>query len=528
MSNMLSNRACVALCATVASGAAAVALADQFQGAYPDFDPTSEQVTFAATEIRGPVGPQYLTGGSRRVAFAGGPSTGLIHVNRYDQDGDWLQNADWQFGQIGSVSMVHSMERQTGSNNVVLAGETNAFGAGLGVFLMRINPGLGWDAPFARIYSATPFADDPPCVSLRALPDASLTFTARRVRQTAMDGALIHTDANGTPIFFRYYFDPASPTFGRVSFNDVRPVDDGYVVVGYIAASATTPKSTLLLRTDPAGNFVWARVYMPIAIAAESTGQALDVLPDGRIAFVSRLITGGATVGSQFIMANPAGFPIWSRNYFGFVAAHAALELDDCGQVVCAGTVQTTLVGSDRSAATFLDLAGTPIRTIAYNVPRPEITHGKALELTGDGGTLVAGDRLSTANTPRDIHIAKGNALGVTGCNEMRFNPQIDARLPEVLTRSMQFNPDGASTFVQPVPITTQLAPDIYCSRCEGDLNGDGAVGLPDLAQLLATFGLCEGSAGYNPNADLTDDCSTCIGLSDLSRLLAVFGTVCP
>ncbi|MEP0847031.1 MAG: hypothetical protein HRF50_09450 [Phycisphaerae bacterium] len=56
----------------------------------------------------------------------------------------------------------------------------------------------------------------------------------------------------------------------------------------------------------------------------------------------------------------------------------------------------------------------------------------------------------------------------------------------------------------------------------EGDLDGDGDVDLADLSQLLTSFGLCVGDAGYDPAADL--DGSGCVDLPDLSALLTNFG----
>lgn len=67
---------------------------------------------------------------------------------------------------------------------------------------------------------------------------------------------------------------------------------------------------------------------------------------------------------------------------------------------------------------------------------------------------------------------------------------------------------------------------DVNCDIPIGDITGDGAVNLTDLAILLAAFGLNQGDAGYVAAADL--DGSNSIGLSDLALLLANFGSSCP
>jgi len=58
---------------------------------------------------------------------------------------------------------------------------------------------------------------------------------------------------------------------------------------------------------------------------------------------------------------------------------------------------------------------------------------------------------------------------------------------------------------------------------CRGDLDGDRAVGLTDLARLLANFGMSFGANG----ADGDMDCDGDVEVSDLEALLSVYGTVC-
>ncbi len=58
--------------------------------------------------------------------------------------------------------------------------------------------------------------------------------------------------------------------------------------------------------------------------------------------------------------------------------------------------------------------------------------------------------------------------------------------------------------------------------QCPADLDGDGQVGLSDLALLLASYNLCAGDPGYLPDADLDHD--GCVNLADLSLMLSAYG----
>lgn len=59
---------------------------------------------------------------------------------------------------------------------------------------------------------------------------------------------------------------------------------------------------------------------------------------------------------------------------------------------------------------------------------------------------------------------------------------------------------------------------------CHGDIDGDGDIGLSDLAQLLANYGIGTGMTYEDGDLDGDGD----VDLSDLAALLAVYGTSCP
>ena len=79
------------------------------------------------------------------------------------------------------------------------------------------------------------------------------------------------------------------------------------------------------------------------------------------------------------------------------------------------------------------------------------------------------------------------------------------------------------------VVVAMSLAPSAARGEvrgCLGDIDGDGAIGLGDLAILLAAYDTCVGDPFYDPDADLDE--SSCVVLGDLALLLSLYGTTCP
>jgi hypothetical protein len=76
----------------------------------------------------------------------------------------------------------------------------------------------------------------------------------------------------------------------------------------------------------------------------------------------------------------------------------------------------------------------------------------------------------------------------------------------------------------EPIPVHQAFA--LMASDCPEDLDGSGAIDLPDLADLLSRYGSCVGDAAYSPAADFDND--GCVNLPDLAQLLSVYGQICP
>jgi hypothetical protein len=81
------------------------------------------------------------------------------------------------------------------------------------------------------------------------------------------------------------------------------------------------------------------------------------------------------------------------------------------------------------------------------------------------------------------------------------------------------FDPNDVN-FTNPLDVYMTTSP----SDCFGDLNGDGEIGLSDLAELLSNYGTTSGATYEDGDLDGDGD----VQLADLAALLAVYGTQCP
>ena len=88
-------------------------------------------------------------------------------------------------------------------------------------------------------------------------------------------------------------------------------------------------------------------------------------------------------------------------------------------------------------------------------------------------------------------------------------------------------NQGGPAIGANGVLVVAGVGTDVRAYRnppsCPGDLNGDHAIDLTDLAELLSNYGL----TGATPaDGDLNGD--TLVDLTDLAQLLSLYGTFCP
>lgn len=149
---------------------------------------------------------------------------------------------------------------------------------------------------------------------------------------------------------------------------------------------------------------------------------------------------------------------------------------------------------------------------------------------TGIGGRNVTVNK-GTRNTRTSPHEV-GHCLGCThesgGGDEHNLMTQTrDAAADD----NENINMDQKMTAQGSPYLNSFIIPLYFCitfplsdsSPSPGDVNGDGAVTLTDLATLLANFGTLSGATRAQGDMDFDHD----VDLTDLARLLAVYGSTC-
>lgn len=170
--------------------------------------------------------------------------------------------------------------------------------------------------------------------------------------------------------------------------------------------------------------------------------------------------------------------------------------------------VETVVTEADKPARIALDIGGGKIYWTDYVV---DVVRRANLDGSDVEDLYVVGANLNPGGIVLDLDEGKvywGQAVTTNRDKIMRMN--LDGSDPEnVLTGNF-----GIITYFAFVPEPSTPCPD---------LDGDGVVGLSDLAKLLSNYGTMSGMSFEDGDIDGDGD----VDLSDLALLLADYGTVC-
>jgi len=251
---------------------------------------------------------------------------------------------------------------------------------------------------------------------------------------------LIRTDANGDTLFTRIYGGADSNQ--GVEF--LETADGGFVIIGKTFTQSLGESDILMLRTDAAGDLVWAKSF---GESLWDEGAGIITLADGNYFISGSTISFGQGDFDILLMkTDTSGNILWGKTYGGTKtdASYTARENSD-GSIVASGYTNSLgyghnlrmsdldgALGGDRgddSTNVFLmkvNAVGDTIWTRTYgDGAQDEAFHFSKMP---DGGYLLPGVSTSYTNTTDSTQmlVIRTDSLGYSGCHEQDGHPIID------------------------------------------------------------------------------------------------------
>ncbi len=253
-------------------------------------------------------------------------------------------------------------------------------------------------------------------------------------------------------------------------------------------------------------------------------GPAINPDIDTRLGTLTPFAGGGSLVGVYRIA--DLGYEFWYDSI-----DPASGSADVLGTFQFLGVLNGWLIERDPTTGQFPTLAGQGLGSTAWPQVADQYvgqTYNTAHGLAGGSATIEEGH-------PNDVFTAPGNGGEALSDFGGDLGAYLDAVVVPMLPASAErfvylegagfginnaTDPIFADTIAYDVVL---IAADLSCT---GDINGDGAIDLGDLALLLASYGLDASHPDYNSDADF--DGSGVVDLGDLAVLLSLYGGNCP
>lgn len=289
---------------------------------------------------------------------------------------------------------------QTLDGGYILVGQTSSIGAGnLDVYLVKTDP--SGDIEWERAIGGT---DEDIGFGVNQTSDEGYIITGSTFSFGAgsNDVYLVKTDANGDTTWTR--------TFGGANTDHGRAVrqtmDGGYIIVGSTKSTVSGNSRLYLLKTDENGSFDWSRTY---GEGNNGFGHEVHELSDGRFAVAGMHYPSPAENRQFYLVKTTAeGDTVWTRGYGGpAIDWGYGLDLVTGGGYILSGY---TLGDGTDAYLIRTDGEGDTLWTRRFGGGAPDV--GFSIRQCPDGGFITVGWTESYGSGAEDIYVVKVSADG--------------------------------------------------------------------------------------------------------------------
>ncbi len=242
---------------------------------------------------------------------------------------------------------------------------------------------------------------------VRQTPDGGYVITGWTDSYGAGAGDLwlIKTDGAGVKEWDR--------TYGGIDNdqgNCVQPTSDGgYIVTGTTTSYSIGQDDLWLLKTDATGNVQWMRTF---GGSGSDEGQYVQQTGDGGYIVVGSTTSfGSGDSDVWFIRLGVDGDVAWTRTLGGteWDWGSAVVQVGDDGFIMAGSTFSN---GAGESDVWLIRIDADGHEDWSRTFGGPDLDFGLGLELTADGGFIIAGQTHSYGAGKSDLWLIKTNAEG--------------------------------------------------------------------------------------------------------------------
>jgi len=328
---------------------------------------------------------------------------------------DSAGNALWNktYGGIGrdrAYSLV-----QTSDGGYALAGYTYSYDAGANNFwLVKVNPemnlehqrhlgGTDVNVGWSKTYGGT-FGDGAYSMVQTGDGGYALAGWARPLGAEYADVCLVKTDAVGTMLWNKTYGRADEDDFAR---SVVQTGDGGYALAGNTFSFGAD--GFLLVKIDSAGNALWSQTYDS---GYYDYCYAMVQASDGGYALAGQTSIPAFGSSSLLIKTDSAGNEQWRKTYdsYGHGVAHSVIQTVDGGYALAGMALLESPPGSADFWLIKTDAAGNVLLNKTYG--RADWDQANSVIQTNDGGYALAGYTGLGPFDPSDFWLVKTDSAG--------------------------------------------------------------------------------------------------------------------
>ena len=293
--------------------------------------------------------------------------------------------------------------RQMSDGGYIVAGMTESYGAGSNdVWLIRTDASGNkfWD----KTFGGTNWDD---VSSVQQTRDGGYVFTGSTSSYGAggSDVWLVKTDSTGNKEWNKTY----GGADGDGGTSVQQTLDGGYVITGWTASSGAGGYDIWLIKTDASGEKVWDRAF---GGTGDEGGTSVQQTPDGGYIVAGSTVSfGSGEDDAWLIRVNDSGNEVWNRTYGGRDGdgASSVMQTSDGGYVITGWTGALSESGSDIWLIK-TDSSGSKVWDKTFGGAGDDA--GNSVLQASDGGYIIVGVTQSHGAGKKDVWLIRTDSTG--------------------------------------------------------------------------------------------------------------------